>query len=281
MMKEYIFTKNGITFCFKNPKWDEFSKTLKMEWKILNIAENKENNGYYRNSTFMSKDKAMRIALVVLNDNRKINAVKLPDNIFEEIQATYEKMYQEYIQNKLNMDIKYTLNDTTAYGIYNGISEFDIALIVKDIKKQLNTSLYIPADEIAKTLTKDPEIKQIAMESYQPLSEGNWNEDYLNWFRKAVKEKKAPGYGLIPNKIIRKKITEIIINKIEKENNRVQERKEKISKLLELAKETGEKQLIQQWSEPCNDKNEECDLDICFQWAMPDGTTKVTKIHTY
>jgi hypothetical protein len=51
--------------------------------------------------------------------------------------------------------------------------------------------------------------------------------------------------------------------------------------LVKKAMATGEKILINQWSEDCNDSGEECNLDIVYEWAMPDGTVKTTRTHTW
>jgi len=50
---------------------------------------------------------------------------------------------------------------------------------------------------------------------------------------------------------------------------------------FEEARETGEPVLLQKWSEPCNDPREECSLDICCQYAMPDGSVKTERQHTW
>ena len=47
------------------------------------------------------------------------------------------------------------------------------------------------------------------------------------------------------------------------------------------AKETGEKQELNRWTEGCNDPKEECNLDIVTEWAMPDGSTETTRTHTW
>ena len=50
---------------------------------------------------------------------------------------------------------------------------------------------------------------------------------------------------------------------------------------LAKAKETGEKQAIRQYSDDCDDPNEECDMDIVTVWAMPNGAIKETRQHTW
>lgn len=186
------------------------------------------------------------------------------------------------MNNNLNLDIEYNLNDTTAYGIYNGIAEFKIREIIFDIQKQLNCSFYISPEDMAKLLSNDEEIKKIAIETYQPNPERKqWNDEYLAWFREAAKEKKAPGYGIIPNTVIRQKITDIIKKEMVRKEENNQKETERVNRLFKLAKETGEKQLINKWTEDCNNKHLECNLDICCLWAMPDGTEETTRTHTY
>jgi len=72
----------------------------------------------------------------------------------------------------------------------------------------------------------------------------------------------------------------------EKEVNEKKLAKEKIEadKTAEIylkAKTTGEKQLLHKWSESCNDKKEECDIDNLYQYVMPDGTLKTERYHSW
>lgn len=135
-MLVYNFEKKGIQFSFRNPEWNDVYNELNMEWKIKDIKENSENDGYYYNSTFLPDKKAMRLYNVTI-DGKQIGGVVLPDDILKEIEAIYEESKENALQRKLNKDIKYVLNDTVAYGIYNGISQFDIEIIVRDIKNNL------------------------------------------------------------------------------------------------------------------------------------------------
>ena len=47
------------------------------------------------------------------------------------------------------------------------------------------------------------------------------------------------------------------------------------------AKATGEKQILNQWSEDCNEPEESCDIDNIIEFAMPDGSTKTERNHTW
>ena len=59
------------------------------------------------------------------------------------------------------------------------------------------------------------------------------------------------------------------------------EKEDKRQTVFATAKETNEKQLLRQWSENCNNHREECSMDMVYEWAMPDGTTKITRQHTW
>lgn len=47
------------------------------------------------------------------------------------------------------------------------------------------------------------------------------------------------------------------------------------------AKATGKPVEIARWTEPCDGTVRECSLDIITKWAMPDGTIKITRVHTH
>jgi hypothetical protein len=279
-MKTFEFEKQGIKFYFRNPELNDYGE-LVMQYKIENIKENKENDGYFHNSKFIPYKNAMSFFNVKIN-NKKVDGVGLPDNILTEVKQIHEQLKQADLHHKITRDIPYTLNDTTAYGIYNGISQFDIEPIINNIKERYNTKVFIFAEDIAKKLNKDKELKQIAIDTYQPNPEcNNWNDEYLTWFRSAVKEKQAPGHGNIPNAVIREKISVIILKEMEKELQNKQVEEKRINELFEKAKQTGEKQLLNKWSEPCNDPKEECNVDIVYVWIMPDGSKTKSRHHTW
>lgn len=280
MNKEYTFEKQGIKFSFRNPKWNKLNKQLKMEWKVFGYKENKENDGYFYNSDFMSENEAMDISGTKIN-GKEVRGVKLPENILLEIKALYEKMKADDLNNRLASDIRYVLNDNTSYGIYNGISEFDITEIFYDLKKKFNADIMLFQNDIADILNRDIELEEIAMANYQADPEGNWNEEYLTWFKKAKEQKEAPGYGMIPNNIIRDKITKIIITVMKKENDKREVEQNNLNNLQNLARETGKNQQITQWLEDCNDPEEECSTDICQKWITPEGKIVITRSHTW
>jgi len=69
---------------------------------------------------------------------------------------------------------------------------------------------------------------------------------------------------------------------IEKKRQEEVEKKQKeIDEKFKQARETGEKVELERWHENCNDPSEECSLDIVILYAMPDGSTKTERVHTY
>jgi hypothetical protein len=52
-------------------------------------------------------------------------------------------------------------------------------------------------------------------------------------------------------------------------------------KIFETAKSTGKKQLIRSYMTDCNDPKADCSSDYVSVWAMPDGTVKTERTHTY
>ena len=56
---------------------------------------------------------------------------------------------------------------------------------------------------------------------------------------------------------------------------------ERVKKLFELAKATGEKQKITSFPVDCEDLHEECNTDIVTVWALPNGDKKTTQVHTW
>jgi len=122
-------------------------------------------------------------------------------------------------QKDLNRDLEFRVNDSDAYGIYNGISEYKIQDIIRDIRNQHYSTVYINAEAIARILNHNNELKQIALDTYKPLpfNEG-WTDEYKAIYYKRIIDKTFEGTGTIPNKVIREKLTSIILDLIKKDN---------------------------------------------------------------
>lgn len=76
------------------------------------------------------------------------------------------------------------------------------------------------------------------------------------------------------------------LKEIENEKEEKKEQKRKIleqeeQKIFQKAKETGERQLISQCAFPCQDRDEECDLDVQYKYALPNGEVEYFETHTW
>ncbi len=57
--------------------------------------------------------------------------------------------------------------------------------------------------------------------------------------------------------------------------------KESIERIFAEAKRTGDQQVLDSYSAECNDPREECDIDSVTVYAMPDGSRKTVRSHTW
>lgn len=96
-MQEFTFIKNGVKFSFRKPKLNEYDKLI-MEYKVENIKENNNNEGYYYNSEFFSHDGSMSLLKVVI-EGEEYGSVKLPDDILVEVKAIYDRFVTERNKN--------------------------------------------------------------------------------------------------------------------------------------------------------------------------------------
>lgn len=91
--------------------------------------------------------------------------------------------------------------------------------------------------------------------------------------------------GRFEHEISHEKVMEIynnLVTRIERiEYEEMQKEIRRIDSVFEIAKKTGEKQIIERYTVPCPDHKEECNTDIVTVWAMPDGSKTTTQNHTW
>lgn len=104
--------------------------------------------------------------------------------------------------------MNYTIHDMTAYGIYNGISALDIREFTAREASVLGIDILdYSCDEIARKLRHDPELKQLAQDTYTPYPEHDrWTEETKVYYRKEVANRTAPGKADIPDDLVYAKI---------------------------------------------------------------------------
>lgn len=82
---------------------------------------------------------------------------------------------------------------------------------------------------------------------------------------------------IVPHEVVMGAYNKII----EKRNARKAVKQAEKDAIFEKAKVAGEKQVLETYPVECNDPDESCDIDIVTVYAMPDGTTKKTRSHTW
>ncbi len=68
---------------------------------------------------------------------------------------------------------------------------------------------------------------------------------------------------------------------IEARERRKAEAEAERQRIFDTARRTGQKQVLDSYSDECNDPREECSLDQVTVYAMPDGSTKTVRSHTW
>lgn len=124
------------------------------------------------------------------------------------------------------------------------------------------------------SIDKIEEIEKIEIETWSFFS--NFLDEYYPWAYEAFNWIKK--YGNFKEG---DDVTDIFWKEVKRRLEKKEERDRRIQEIFNKAKETGEKQLIYQYPEPCNDKNESCEVDIIYVYAMPDGTYKEERHHTW
>ena len=260
-LQKVEFLHRGKRVIMQNPSVHIYlnSPSIAYEYKVEG-----ENNGFFFGAIDMRKQ--------VVSDTD----IKIPDEIFRVLVKEQEQIAEINRDILVNQDFKYTVHDTSSYGIYNGISEFDLTEIVDDIKNKLGCRPLIYAGDVYRTLTDDPDIQRIAEETYVPYpASASWTDEYKAIHAEEVASRTAHGYGTIPNRVMRGKLEEIIL----RHHAEDMKKEENIRNIFEEAKRTGERHALEKWS---RDVDEE-DNSIVFytKYAMPDGSVQVVENRGY
>jgi hypothetical protein len=94
----------------------------------------------------------------------------------------------------------------------------------------------------------------------------------------------SPFQSICIASISREKLEELKAAKVAAEKKKAEDKRKAEDEILAKfteAKETGKPVLLHKWMEDCCDPKEECSLDVHYEYAMPDGTTKHDWNHTW
>lgn len=93
----------------------------------------------------------------------------------------------------------------------------------------------------------------------------------------------------VPRKVVEALGMEFTYNQVQEYLKKQEEKKAeceskeqaRVQAALEEAKQTGREVVIRQMYTDCDGSVEECNTDIVTEYAMPDGTIKVKRVHTF
>ena len=244
-MNELKFNKAGLEFKFRNFEWK--NGKLVSEWKITDVDESEENDGYFFNAKYSEFKKAFSMFFKV-NGNMK-NAVRLPKNISvdEIIKDAKSKINNTYTKNTM-----LNISRNSSYGFNLG-----------GFKETKQGSI------IANKL-KDSQLEDKVMDLMKK------HETDVDWGEYTTTTSFKLTIGAFKN-IISEAENELEFSRIAKEA--IEEKR--IAEIFTKAKLAGKKQVLSKWSEECNDANEQCEVDNIVVYAMPSGDEVIERNHTW
>ena len=224
-----------------------------VEARVETIKEHRE-HGFYYNLSGKSASK-------LFDENFNKESVAVISETAENVKEKSEQMFKEYHKTQVENDFSKIKEDTKIALVF-GSSKMILTGNEGNKHKYFNNfnSILetIEKDEIETLLNIEPEVDQ-----------GDYSIEY----------KYSITFSDYKNLV---EIAEKRMNmKQEKKEEKTLANKELLEEKFSKAKETGEKVVIGKWSEPCNDNREECNLDMATKYAMPDGSVKVVKMHTW
>lgn len=263
-MKVFLYWYTGNELIIEKIEFN--GKTFDLSINRCGVFYNRANGDYLEVRANIKNDEVERLAEEIRGRKSKqkydyigIRISEADKNKFmqyksecEEIQRQeFEKLDNKRIEDNIQVKISY---QSSLGGYYISDEQKETSNILKDVQKKLNEN------RINNDLFKEFE------------SDVDWGDYSVRY-----------SYHLTMKELLElmKKVDSIIEEKNKKKLEKKKKEEERVQKLFELAKETGESQIIRRWTEPCNDPYEECDIDEVCIMAMPDGSEKKVRNHTW
>lgn len=284
VVREFNFERNGLEFKFKNPRLNKYNK-LVLDWKVIG-SDDSENNthsadGYFKNAELDTEVKAIRCNFKL--NKKKMAGAKPQEDIFNELYSIFEDLKEkraelfektvvEVAEGKRNINFSIVGCDYPYYQPYLHDCDEDLKgqeqSIVSEAIKRLTGEKFVSnsCEYIERKLKQAIRPKEDINPKAFNLRFDKEVQEYHNF-----KETIVTGFEMKLTDAI--KLDELLERKANEEARR--------KAIFDKARETGEKQELSHWTEPCNDPNEECDIDWVYIYAMPDGTTKKVRHHTW
>jgi len=211
-------------------------------------------------------------------NKQSVGGISLPEDVKTEIEAARSRIRDKNKQDKLNReeDRPAPKIDETVFFTYR--VGRDTGFIYPESHRQAIESI----------LKRDIDPKMVfsgerdSTRRYPGMHDSNIPASYV---QKEGDKFVAKGYASIWSEdvfALPRELVEMELNKIQEQKQKNKAlRDEKTVAIFAKAKETGEKQVLRQWSGECNDPDESCDIDNIYEYAMPDGSVKTERHHTW
>mgnify|MGYP000906729385 FL=1 len=243
---EMRIEKNGFVFEFRNFEWHPY--ILEAEYKVVGIEENKINDGYFCGAKFDSYRGVMRFEFTA--NGKDLKGLKVPEPFLTELKELESQLKQEYYTEKERKDKE----------------EMDSLMSGKTLIKVV----YHDGEYLSGWKIYNEKAADILIELGLAHEVSGWgtsvNDDVVEALGEEFTYQQAEEYAQPALKV--------------KAQAKAEKEAEKQAKFDE-AKATGKPVELYRYSEECNDHLADCTLDLIIGYAMPDGTTKEERVHTY
>jgi len=165
--------------------------------------------------------------------------------------------------------------------------EAEDAPLLADMEMRANElRAQIPADHVEVVATKTGDMDGDPIMQYTANGEiVSWSDITVIGWAGAIRPGAMGAFASIQIcSISRDKLEQIKTAKAAAEITKAAAKKaesDRVADIFATAKATGKKQEIKHYMADCNDPREECSLDVVTVYAMPDGTEKTERMHTW
>lgn len=177
-----------------------------------------------------------------------------------------ERLLKEYRETKLK-EAREQLTDETKIKLIMDTSYTFIT--VEDIEYADELDEFKEGADLIKETMKTDDVEKVLGRKHDEVDMGDYSITFTYHMTYGEFKKLLKG--------AEQKKEEIEKRKQEREAQKQKEIEEKIKQ----ARETGKKVELERWSTGCNDPTADCDIDIVIKYAMPDGSIKTERFHTY
>lgn len=113
--------------------------------------------------------------------------------------------------------MQYTLYDHSSYGADNGVSSTHIGKYVAAKAKELGISVNeYSGHTIVHAVNHDESLRELALQTYVPYpASPGWTDEYKAYYQTLLDEKRAPGYGEVPDEAVNAVIDRLLMEVFE------------------------------------------------------------------